>query len=136
MYDKTFQARVWPIIMDLMDDTIAPVFDGKLAYKVPISLTDFPNGVYQSQDGGGKNDDYINQNGWQGFVTIRSIDTTLSGAWNKALQVATVLSSGVIHPNYDITAEVNRPIELPIEKITAGSIYTAGLIVLFGIYPK
>lgn len=136
MYDKTFQARVWPVIISLLDEYIAPLYDGRLSKNVAISLATFPFGIYQSQDAGGKNNDFIGHNGWTGDVTIRSIDATLSGAWSKALDVANALSSGVVHATYDISLEISRPIEFPVEKLTTGSVYTAGIIVSMGIYPK
>jgi len=135
MYDKTFQAKVWPIIIDLMQTFIAPVFNGRLSAKVAVSLSTFPVGVYQSQDAGGKRDDYIGQNGWNGLVTIRCIDTSLDGAWTKALEVAEALQS-MTHAEYDISVDVDSPIEFPVEKLTQGSIYTAGLVISMGIYPK
>lgn len=135
MYDKTFQAKVWPIIIDLMQTYIAPVFNGRLSAKVAVSLTTFPIGIYQSQDGGGKNDDHIGHNGWQGTVTIRCVDTSLDGAWAKALEVAEALQN-MTHADYDISVDLNNPIEFPVEKLTQGSIYTAGLVISMGVYPK
>lgn len=134
-YDKLFQAKVWPIITDLLETTIGPVFDGRLYSKVATSLNTFPYGVYQSQDGGGKNDDYIGQNGWLGQVTVRSIDVTYLGAWQRALEVATALQT-ITHDDYDISVDITNPIEFPIERLTIGSVYTAGLIIVMGIYPK
>lgn len=134
-YDRTFQAKVWPVIVSLMEIHISPAFSGRLASDVPGSLTQFPVGVYQSQDAGGKNDDYISQNGWRGLVTIRSIDTTQSGAMNHALAAA----SGVLnftHATYNIDFIISRPIRFPVEKLTQSSIYTAGIIIDLGIYPK
>lgn len=135
MYDKTFQAKVWPIIIAAMSEYIAPVFNGRLSKNVAASLSTLPAGVYQSQDGGGKNSDYINQNGWVGQLTIRCIDTTLSGAWNKALDVAEALPL-ITNPNYDISVNLSNPIEFPVEKLTTGSVYTAGLVITMGIYYK
>lgn len=135
MYDKTFQAKVWPIIIAEMSEHIAPVFSGRLSQDIPTSLTQFPVGVFQSQDGGGKNDDYIGQNGWEGQITIRSIDQTISGAWNKALEVAEALLM-VENEVYDISVDISKPIKFPVEKLTTGSIYTAGLVITMGIYPK
>jgi hypothetical protein len=134
-YDKTFQAKVWPVIIALLSESIAPVFNGRLSQNVPASLSQFPVGVYQSQDGGGKNNDTIGQNGWVGSVTFRCIDTTISGAWNKALEVAQALQT-VTSATYDISVDINNPINFPVEKLTQGSIYTAGLVVVFGVYPK
>lgn len=134
-YDKPYQAKVWPVIIALMSNHVAHVFDGRLSENVPSSLSQFPVGVYQSQDGGGKNDDYISMNGWLGQITVRCIDTTISGAWNKALEVAQAvltISSGT----YDISVDISRPIKFPVEKLTQGSIYTAGLVVTMGIYKK
>jgi hypothetical protein len=134
-YDKVFQAKVWPIIIAEMSEHIASVFNGRLSADIPASLSQFPVGVYQSQDGGGKNDDYIGQNGWLGDVTIRCIDTTLSGAWNKALEVAQAIIT-VENASYDISIDVSKPIKFPVEKLTTGSVYTAGIVVTMGIYPK
>jgi hypothetical protein len=134
-YDKTFQAKVWPVIITAMSNYVAPVFNNRLSFGVPSSLSQFPVGVYQSGDAGGKNDDYIGQNGWQGPIIIRSIDLTLSGAWNKALEVAEALQT-IEHDVYDISVEIPNPQQFPVEKLTQGSVYTAGLVVSFGIYPK
>lgn len=135
MYDKTYQAKVWPIIIAELSEHIAPIFNNRFSFGIAASLSTFPLGVYQSQDGGGKNDDHIGQNGWLGQITIRSIDTTLSGAWNKALAVASGLQN-ISNPAYNISIDVSNPIQFPVEKLTQGNIYTAGLVVLFGIYPK
>jgi hypothetical protein len=134
-YDKVFQAKVWPIIISELALHVAPVFSGRLSKNIPTSLTQFPVGVYQSQDGGGSNDDHIGNNGWLGQITFRSIDTTISGAWNKALDVANALLL-IDNSEYDISVDISRPIEFPVEKLTQGSVYTAGLIVTMGIYPK
>lgn len=134
-YDTTFQAKVWPIIVSAMEQYIAPVFNGRLSADVATSLTQFPVGVYQSQDGGGKNADSIDTNGWQGFVTIRCIDVTQSGAWNKALEVATALNT-ITNTSYDISIKIDKPQRFPVERLTQGSIYTAGLVIAMGIYPK
>lgn len=134
-YDTVFQAKVWPIIIAELSEHIAPVFSGRLSHKVPASLSQFPVGVYQSQDGGGQNDDTIGYNGWVGDITFRSIDTTLSGAWNKSLEVSNALLT-ISNPSYDISVQIVRPIEFPVEKLTQGSIYTAGIVASFGIYPK
>lgn len=134
-YDKVYQAKVWPVIIAELAEHVAPVFSGRLSYKVASSLSVLPVGVYQSQDGGGVNDDRIGQNGWQGLITIRCIDTTLSGAWNKALDVANA-AIAITNPTYDISVDISKPIEFPVEKLTQGSVYTAGLVVTLGIYPK
>lgn len=135
MYDTTFQAKVWPVIISVMSIYVAPVYNGKLSKDVAIAKSEFPYGIYQAQDNGGKNNDFIGQNGWVGLVTIRNIDTTLSGAWHNALLVAQALQT-INDPNYSITAKIDRPISLPVEKLNDVSVYTAGLIVEFSINPK
>lgn len=134
-YDNVFQVKVWPVIISELEQHVAPVYGGRLSYKVAASLSQLPVCVYQSQDGGGKNDDYISQNGWTGLVTLRSIDTTLSGAWNKAIEAVEALQT-ITNPTYDISVHVQNPIELPIEKLSTGSVYTAGIVIAMGIYPK
>lgn len=134
-YDKTYQAKVWPIIIAELTEHVAPIFDNRFSFGIPASLSNFPVGVYQSQDGGGKNDDYVGMNGWLGDVTIRCIDTTLSGAWNKALEVASGVQN-ITNLLYDISVDTSRPIQFPVERLTQGSIYTAGIVVTMGIYKK
>ena len=136
MYDKTFQAKVWPILFTAFETHIAPVFNGRLSWKVASKLTPIPYGVYQSQDGGGKNNDYIGQNGWEGLVTIRCMDTTLSGAYSKMFDVTSALDT-LDHPNYTIGATVIHPIELPVEKLSATeNVYTAAIVTDITIHPK
>lgn len=128
MYDKTFQVKVWPVIISVFNDYLAPVYSGKLSKDVAISKSAFPYGIYQSQDGGGKNDDHIGENGWKGQVVIRNIDTTLSGAWNKALEIGQALLT-IDHPVYDVRADIRQPMSLPVEKLNDISVYTAGLLI-------
>jgi len=138
MYDKTFQAKVTPVIISVFEIYVAPVFNGRLYAMVAPSLATYPLGIYQSQDGGGVNKDFIGAdsgNGWEGMMTIRCLDVTLSGAWSKALDVAVALQS-ITHPIYDIDIHLEKPQWFPVEKLTAGNIYTAGLIPLIGIYTK
>jgi len=135
MYDKIFQAKVWPIIKEVMDTYIAPVFDGKLSKDISPSLSDFPRGVYQSQDGGGSNNDYISMNGWKGLVTIRCIDLTLTGANAKLLEVAQALPT-ITHASYSIDVHIREPRSFPVEKVTQGSVYTSAVVLDIAIYPK
>jgi len=134
-YDKTFQAKVWPIVIEVLEAALLSVYSGRLYNKVATSLNTFPYGVYQSQDGGGKNDDYIGQNGWAGQVTIRSVALASDEAWTKALEAATALQT-ITNADYDISVDISNPIDFPIERLTIGSVYTAGLIVMMRIYPK
>ena len=134
-YDPLFQTKIWPVIISELEQHVAPVFGGRLSYKVASSLSQLPVGIYQSQDGGGSNDDTIGANGWTGLLTIRAIDTTLSGAWSKVQEAAAAMLT-ISHPSYDISVNISNPIELPVEKLTVGSVYTAGIVFSMGVYPK
>jgi hypothetical protein len=134
-YDKTFQAKVWPIIKEVMDTYVASVFSGRLSKDVAASLSTFPFGIYQSQDGGGSNNDYISTNGWKGLITIRCIDLTSTGADAKALQVAQALQN-ITHATYDINVHIREPKSFPVDKVTQGSVYTSALLVDMVIHPK
>lgn len=135
MYDTTFQAKVWPVVIRVMNTYIAPVFNGRLSDSIAVALTEFPYGIYQSQDAGGKNDDYIDQNGWLGQIAIRCIDLSNDNAWVLALNVATALAT-IDDAVYSVKAHIIAPLKLPVEKITQGSVYTAGLLIEFSIKPK
>jgi len=138
-YDSTFQAQVFPALMTAFEDYLADVFDGRLyAFVAPATPT-LPLGVYQSQDGGGRRTDFINQNGWSGLITFRSIATSLASAWDNILALSARLdgltASGVA--GYTIQAIPDHPQAFPIEKTTEyGTLYTAALIVSFSIYKE
>jgi len=134
-FDPVFQARVWPIIISLMEQYVSPVFDGRLSKDIAGSLTSFPRGIYQSQDAGGKNDNYVGQHGWKGMVTIRALDITQSGAWDKALDAA-IAARTMTHVSYDIGVSIDHPIPFPVEKLTQSSIYTAAIVLDMSIHPK
>lgn len=138
-YDTSFQAKVFPVLMTAFETYLAEVYDGRLYASVPPATPEFPLGVYQSQDGGGLNADFINTNGWTGLITFRSIDITLDGAWDNinllADRFAGLIASGV--PGYSISVKPEHPQWFPVEKTTEyGSVYTAGLIVSFSVYKE
>lgn len=135
MYDETFQTKVWPVLVSLFSSEVGPLFDGRFAYKVLPAMSQFPAAILQSQDGGGKNADTIDRNGWQGLITLRCLDTTLSGAWSLSQAVASVLPT-IHHQLYDVRISILQPIEFPIEKISTGNVYTAGLLLNVSMFPK
>lgn len=131
-YDKTFMAKIFPALMDAFDTTLGPVYDGRIYASVPPAKPTLPCAVYQSQDLGGKRTDYLQQNGWSGLITFRSIDTTLSGAWNNALQLLVALDTITV-PGFSINYIADRPQWFPVERLSTGNVYTAGIIVNFTI---
>lgn len=138
-YDPTFQARVFPILMEAFETYLSDTFDGRLYAIVPPATPTFPLGVYQSQDGGGVNADFVDQSGWEGLITFRSLSTSLIVAWdNIALLSARLVgltASGIT--GYSIKHKPEHPQWFPIEKTTEyGTIYTAGLIVSFSVYKE
>jgi len=136
-YDNSFQAHVFPVLMAAFEDYLADVFDGRLyAFVAPATPT-LPLGVYQSQDNGGKRADFIDQNGWSGLITFRSIANNLATAWDNIVLLTDRLqgltASGVA--GYTIRAIPDHPQPFPIEKTTEyGTLYTAALIVSFSVY--
>lgn len=133
-YDTTFIAKIFPALQDAFDTCLSAIYSGRLYAIVKTGSPEFPYCVYQSQDGGGVRADYINQNGWNGLITFRSIDTTLSGAWNKSLQLLQALPaiSGAV-PGFSIDYIAEKPQWFPVEKLSTGYVYTAGIIVNFTI---
>lgn len=136
-YDTSFQAKVFPVLMTAFETYLADVFAGRLYASVAPATPVFPLGVYQSQDGGGQRQDYINQNGWQGLITFRSLATSLSAAWDNIILLSDRLvglsASGV--SGYTISYQPDHAQWFPVEKTTDyGNIYTAGLIVSFSVY--
>jgi hypothetical protein len=137
-YDPIFQARVIPILITVFDQYLAPVFDDRMYMSINPNagktLT-FPYCIFQSQDDGGLNEDRIDQNGWNGLITFRSIDTTISGAMNKLLELAEQLQY-ITTSGYAIQIHPQKPKWFPVERLTQGNVYTMGLVVLFSIYPE
>ena len=131
-YDNSFQAKVFPLLMMAFDTALGSLYNDRVYAGVAPSNPTFPCLVYQSQDGGGVRDDHINQNGWDGLITFRSIDVTLSGAWNRLIQVADALPNVTIS-GYGVTYIPDHPQWFPVEKLSTSNIYTAGLIVQFKV---
>ncbi len=131
-YDVNFQAKIFPMLMVAFDEGLSSVYDGRLYATVAPPQPTFPYCVYQSQDNGGKKFDTFGRNGWDGFITFRSIDTTTSGAWNRLLQLTETIPM-VVASGYLIEYMPDHPMWMPVERVTAGNIYTAALVVRFQI---
>ena len=144
-YQPTFFTQVMQMIAIAMEEA-NPVYNNRIYFSVPPRDTIFPVLVYQSQDLGGQNDDTIGNNGWQGLITLRSIDTTLSGATNTlsfATELLTandnlgILVGGLptLSGNYRVQFYPDKPIPLPVDSLTSGDYYTAGILVTVHINP-
>lgn len=134
-YDEQFQAKVFPLLMEAFDDNLGTIYNNRLYAIVAPPIPTFPCCVYQSQDGGGRNDDAIGQNGWEGLITFRSIDTTLSGAWNKALELSQSFPNVTVS-GYLISMKIEHPQWFPVERKSDSNIYTAGIIVNVKVCPQ
>lgn len=135
-YDELFQVRIPILLARAFDTHLKSVYSGRLYENTPTSPTPaFPYAIYQSQDGGGKRKDSIGQNGWTGLITFRSIDTTLSGAKNKALELAQEFANVTVS-GYSILITSEHPLSFPVERSSTGSIYTAGLLTRIEINPN
>lgn len=138
-YDKSFQAKVFPALKTAFETYLADVYDNRLYSIVAPSTPTFPLGVYQSQDGGGLRTDKINENGWEGLITFRSLATSSDEAWDNLLLLVERLvglsASGV--SGYSIGYTLEHPQPFPVEKTTEyGSIHTAAIIVSFSVYKE
>jgi len=133
-YDVTFQSKVLLIVIEAIEQYLSSPYNGRV-YALAGPGDVFPYMVYQSQDGGGLNDDFADQNGWKGLVTFRSIDTTLSGAFNCLSEMSALLPM-VTSSGYDIHMKPVHPMLMPIEKTTKGNVYTVALITDVSVYPK
>ncbi len=141
-YQVTFPAQVWQIVSHAMT-TVEYLFDSRVYDTVPMQNTAYPCLVYQSQDLGGKNEPTIGLNGWNGFVTFRAIDYSLSGAYNLlALACAdlanSVSVSGIItlSGTFGVQFTPDKPIPFPVEQLTEGLLYQAGVLVVVNIRPE
>lgn len=142
-YQQTFIAQVWPMIKLAME-TVAPIYDGRVYSIVPPRNTSFPALSFQSQDLGGNNDDTIGNNGWNGVITIKSIDSNEENAHNKlalALQQLAgnpVTVSGILTLSGEFTVQMEqlKPIIFPVERLTdQESLYQAAVMVTVFIKP-
>lgn len=132
-YDESFQAKVFTVLVDAFEDYLAPVYDGRMYAFVAPGTSPYPKCVYQSQDGGGRENDTIGANGWRGTILFRTIHTTLSGAMNKTIELSNVLPT-LAHANYSLSTRVRNPFPLPVEKINNESVYTFGIAVEIEIH--
>lgn len=131
-YDVNFQARIFPMLMTAFADGLGDVYDSRLYATVAPPQPTYPYCVYQSQDGGGVKFDTFGRNGWDGYITFRSIDTTLSGAWGLIQELVEAIPL-VVASGYLIEYMPDHPMWMPVERITIGNIYTAALVVRFQI---
>lgn len=142
-YQQSFIAQVWPMITRAME-TVEPIYEGRVYSIVPPRNTTFPVLTYYSQDLGGKNDDTIGNNGWNGVITLKSIATDQDTAFDllaTALhQLATtdIVLSGLItlSGEFNIQFEQSKPITFPLEKLTGITLYQAGVLVTVYIKPN
>jgi hypothetical protein len=137
-YDRAFIAKVIDIFETVVDEEFAFVYDDRM-YAITNTSSEyvFPYCIYQSQDGGGKLEDYVGQNGWNGLMTFRSIDITKSGAMNKLIELANVIAtnSGIFHKlGYSVGIELDKPQLFPIEQSSEHTIYTIGIVTLVRVY--
>lgn len=133
--DKAFFAKVLPALDLAFDTYLSPIFSGRLYSLVAPTNSELPRAVYQSQDAGGFQENKIGSNAWVGQITFRVMSMSKAEAWNKAIALAEALPT-LQHNDYDISADIVNPQWFPVEKITTGNVYTAGIIVEIGVYPK
>jgi hypothetical protein len=132
-YDPIFQARIIPILNSAFANTLGTAYSGRIyAYVAPATPT-FPLMVFHPQDGGGRKADTIGHNGWEGLMTFRSMDTTLSGAANKLIEASEQFIS-VTASGYIIDTVFENPQYFPVEKTTTGNIYTVGVLATVRVY--
>ncbi len=133
MYDPVFQAKIIPVLNSAFADALGPVYEDRVyAYVAPAKPT-FPLMVYHPQDGGGRRADVIGQNGWEGLMTFRSMDITLSGAANKLIEAAEQFIS-VTASGYIIRTVFENPQYFPVERTTTGNVYTVGVLATVSVY--
>lgn len=132
-YDVNFQPKIFPALMSGFASAFSGVYNGRVYASVAPSIPTYPLVVYQSQDGGGSRFDSLARNGWEGLITFRSIDVTMSGAWNKIQELAEHIPN-VVASGFLIEYRIEHPIWLPIERVTSGNIYTAAIVVTFQVF--
>lgn len=140
-YQVAFQAQVLPMVFEIMD-TIGQYTGGRVHYQIAPDNTEYPVFIYQSQDGGGVNDDTIGHNGWNGLLTLRCAHTSLSGVFNLLTHAMNMLcvpsgfnvTSPLLSGTFNARFVGDHIIPLPTETLTEGTIYQAGII--FTVYMK
>ena len=134
-YDHSFQAKIMSALQQGLAQTLGPVYSGRVYSVTAPPTATFPLLIYQQQDIFGQRTDFLDQNGWTGFMAFRSIDTTQSGAMNKllsavqALQGLTTMSGG-----YSVQITLRTPQQFPIERSSAQTYYTAAVLADVEIY--
>lgn len=125
--DETFQASIFPVLVEAFDVHLSSVYSGKMYAFTASPTSTFPKCVYQSQDGGGKSNDFIDANGWKGLITFRSIHTTLSGAMYKLKELSSLFSTVTVS-GYTLSIRSRNPLPLPVEKYNGEDLYTIALV--------
>lgn len=141
-YQVTFPAQVWQIFSHAMQRA-EQFYDGRVYDSVPPENTEFPCLVFQSQDLGGRNAPSLGLNGWNGLVTLRSISYSQQEAYDKLAQATAALSSNVVvsgiltvSGTYNVQIFADRPLPFPVDKLTEGALFQAGVLVVAYIRPN
>jgi hypothetical protein len=125
-YDHSFPVQVHPALADAFDDTLADVYDGRLYFQVAPPNRPFPCCVYQYATGNSDVADYVGFNGWDATFLFRSMDYTISGAYNNLKALVNKLPEVTVSGWY-VSYKVGGTIQLPVERISTGDIHTAGI---------
>lgn len=126
-YDIAFQTQALVLIRQALVAVLADTFDGRVYWQFAPQDAAYPLCVFQSQDGGGRRDDYVGENGWTGQITLRVLSDDPDEADTTLALLPPLLQNQSVE-GYSLTVVPDRPLAIPPEMMPEGAVYTAAVI--------
>jgi hypothetical protein len=122
-YNISYQATVISRLRTAISTALSGTFGGRVYWQIAPQGATLPYCVFQSQDAGGKRDDYVGENGWTGLITLRVLDDDQDAA-DELLALLPALLQGID----GLTFVAGRPLVVSPEEYPDKFIFTAALI--------
>lgn len=126
-YDIAFQTQALVLVRQALVEALTEIFAGRIYWQVAPQDATYPLCIFQSQDGGGRRDDYVGENGWSGQITLRVLSDDPDEA-DTTLALLPALLQGQSIGGYSLTIVPDRPLTIPPELTPEGAVYTAAVI--------
>ena len=126
-YDRAFQTKVFPLVRQAITTALTTVAGGRIYWLQAPDDATYPYVVFQSQDAGGKRNDYMSANGWRGLITFRVYSTDPDTADTTLQSIPTLLDSVAVS-TYTFRALPETPVPYPPQEYGGTRVYTAAMI--------
>lgn len=121
-YSVAFQATVPNLLRTRFTAALSSAFSGRVYWQKPPQQPVLPYCVIQMQTDG-KRDDYVNANGWNGFVTFKVMDDDQDDTDTKLATLPALLQGLTA-----LTVVPAKPLTLPPEEYPDYLLFTSAFV--------